>query len=177
MSRLNWITIQLAAPENNPIWTIAHSTNVCPTIFMSSNPLTTILSNYENYQAFDENALQNFGWNPSTPIEDIAEWFNFDFCIAETPDVTSLFVLYPAVNNYEKTRPERLFHCYPSQVYHHHIGFQPKFSKAAHTVISSSPLDCSCMLYDFADNKASYIASLAVVYALVAMLPFSSKAW
>ena len=51
----NWITVQLAAPENNPIWTIARSTNVCPTIFMSSNPLTTILSDYDNYQAFDEN--------------------------------------------------------------------------------------------------------------------------
>ena len=138
----NWITVQLAAPENNPIWTIARSTNVCPMIFTSSNPLETVLSNYDNYQAFDENgniatraytmardavyeallsaksysmqlqssgddditvraALENFGWNPSTPIEDVAEWFNFDFYIAETPDVTSLFVLFPDVNNYE----------------------------------------------------------------------------
>ncbi len=36
-------------------------------------------------------ALTTAGWVPSTPEDHFVEWFEFDFCFAEPPDVSSLF--------------------------------------------------------------------------------------
>ena len=142
----NWI--QLAPKvgnkegKSNPIWTLAHSTDICPMIFTSLRPLANNFSNYDNYTVFDENghnittafqtacdaynqsltlaekysiqlqfndtnditmrtALEKFHWTPSNPTEDVTEWYEFDFCFAELPDMTSLFGLFPAMKHYE----------------------------------------------------------------------------
>ena len=137
----NWIQEVNRKRDSNPIWTIAHSTNICPTIFTSSTPLANTISNYSNYEAFDERknvtlsfqtarkaafkalesaedysiqlqldgandvnmrvALDKFGWTPSNPTEDVADWYNFDFCYGEEPENTSLFVAYPAMDKYD----------------------------------------------------------------------------
>ena len=141
----NWIhkvDINMENRENDhPIWTIAHSTDICPKTFTSS--LETEETDYSNYEAYDENgnndagafrmasktvydkvmpkgeleeysrmlqsngnaditvreALTRKGWEPSNPTEYVAEWYNFDFSYAESPDKTSLFGAYSAKNN------------------------------------------------------------------------------
>lgn len=36
-------------------------------------------------------AFTEAGWIPSTPEDNFVEWFYFDFCVSQTPNVTSLF--------------------------------------------------------------------------------------
>ena len=36
-------------------------------------------------------AFENVGWHPSTALQNLTEWINFDFCFGESPDETSLF--------------------------------------------------------------------------------------
>ena len=37
--------------------------------------------------------LRSYGWTPQTTAEDLVEWFNFDFCFAESPNVSSYYGL------------------------------------------------------------------------------------
>ena len=40
-------------------------------------------------------ALEREGWAPKTPLENLIEWFNVDFSIGESPNMTSLFLTHP----------------------------------------------------------------------------------
>ena len=44
-------------------------------------------------------ALQIEGWTPETALENLTEWYNFDFCFAETPNASSLYASIPILEH------------------------------------------------------------------------------
>ena len=40
-------------------------------------------------------ALNMSGWTPRTPEDDFVDWYNFDFCFAESPEESSLYSSVP----------------------------------------------------------------------------------
>ena len=53
-------------------------------------------------------ALRLAGWEPNSGAELFKEWFGFDFCFAESPDLTSLLRNIP-LTTYEDFGPEEFF--------------------------------------------------------------------
>ena len=85
----NWI--QLAPNDRNKegksnlIWTIAHSTDICPMIFTSSRPLANNFSNYDNYTLFDEN-----GHNITTAFQTACDAYSQSLTFAKKYSIQQL---------------------------------------------------------------------------------------
>ncbi len=45
-------------------------------------------------------ALTMAGWTPTTPEDNFIEWYTFDFCFAESPDISSVFLSLPTVEGF-----------------------------------------------------------------------------